>query len=309
LRFHRLVTLFVVLCAVLAPIVPYAHGDASRICEGRLTLHPGVPVSAEDQAGRATLYFTPYKRNRIALYDGRQWNVRRFSELSLSVLGLTGSTTYDVCAYDNSAAVMLEALAWASPTERVTSLASQDGVYGRAGATSRRYLSTIYINAAGGQTDDTFSKRYVWNYHQRVARPLQLLEATNSWTYTSPTYRQVNSAIDNQVDVVVGMPEVPLSLTAVGQSYNRSVDVDRFTAVGEDSTSTPVPGQLFVPAQGTMAPKAYVSTISILHKYPAAGRHYYASLEYSAQVGTTTGLGNGNSPIRQQTGLTGWIEG
>src|SRR5665213_2163919 len=46
-----------------------AAGGSNSICDGRLTLTSGVPVTTADVASATTVYFTPYKGNKIALFD------------------------------------------------------------------------------------------------------------------------------------------------------------------------------------------------------------------------------------------------
>lgn len=51
---------------------------------GRITLETGVPVSSTDQAGKATIYYTPAGVGyaQYPSYDGTNWSVIAFSELS-----------------------------------------------------------------------------------------------------------------------------------------------------------------------------------------------------------------------------------
>jgi hypothetical protein len=65
-------------------------------------LESGVPISSTDQAAKTTLYFTPYNGNSISLYDGSEWDLFSFSELSLSLSGYTSNTNYDIFIYNNS---------------------------------------------------------------------------------------------------------------------------------------------------------------------------------------------------------------
>src|SRR6185295_3044868 len=65
---------------------------------------------------RTTVYFTPYKGNRIGIYNGSTWKMFSFSEQSLSISALTANTNYDLFVYDSSGTVTLEALAWSTDT-------------------------------------------------------------------------------------------------------------------------------------------------------------------------------------------------
>lgn len=46
------------------------EGLFPSICQGRLTLTSGTPVTTSDVTAATTIYFTPYKGNRIALCGG-----------------------------------------------------------------------------------------------------------------------------------------------------------------------------------------------------------------------------------------------
>lgn len=273
------------------------------LCEGRLTLETGVPVSTSDQTAKTTMYFTPYKGNRVALYDGSAWDIYTFTEKSLALGTLTGSLPYDVFLYNNSGTLTLEFTAWSSATARATALTTQDGVYVKSGSTTRRYLGTFYT-ASTTTTEDSAAKRYVWNYYNRVPRTLQKTEATVTWAYTTATFRQANASTANQVDMVVGVAEVPVEVQVVGCANNSTGGINFAVSIGEDGTST-VTGVLM----GIAAPAANINggVYAFLKKYPAVGRHYYTWLEYSLATGTTTW--QGASAVYVQTGITGTIQG
>ncbi|MBI3273339.1 MAG: hypothetical protein HYZ53_30400, partial [Planctomycetes bacterium] len=142
------------------------------VCEGRLTLTSGTPVTTADVTAAGTLFFTPYKGNRVALHDGSAWSVSTFTERSLS-LTLTSGKNYDVFLFDNAGTLTLElSAAWTNDTTRADALAVQDGVYVKSGATTRRYLGTLRASAAN-QTEDSKTKRFVWNYYNRTHRALE----------------------------------------------------------------------------------------------------------------------------------------
>lgn len=298
---------------LIAPNPATALVDPS-IVAGRLTLTTGTPVTTGDVSAATTLYFTPYKGNQIALYDGSLWQRYAFTERSITLAGLTASRPYDVFLYDNAGTLTLDLTAWTNTTTRATALATQDGVLVKTGALTRRYLGTIYINASGGQTDDTLAKRYVWNYYNRVTRALRRIETTGTWTYTTATIRQANGSTANQVDLVIGVAEVPLQLSLLALSSNSNADISRAAGIGEDSTTTMMTTQTGVGAGaigGTIAANSERVHTSTLNAFPAIGRHFYSWNEISTATGTTTwggavALSNANSI---QAGLTGSIDG
>ena len=96
-------------------------------CEGRLTLTSGTPVTSSDVTAATTLYFAPYKGNRIGLNNGSAWQVHTFTELSIAVPATT-DTNYDVFVYDNNGTPTLELLAWSDATTRATGIVFNDFV-------------------------------------------------------------------------------------------------------------------------------------------------------------------------------------
>jgi hypothetical protein len=267
-------------------------------------------VTTADVTGATNIYFAPYTGNRIALYDGSSdWNIRTFTVITIAVGTIDAGKPYDLFAYDNSGTVTFDApLAWTNDTSRATALTTQDGVLVKTGATTRRYIGTFYTTATT-TTEDSFAKRFVWNYYHRVRKPMRVLDATNSWTYTTATWRQSNGSTANQLDFVVGVAECAVSVNVTALSSNSS-DVGRAAGIGLDSTSSPT---------------ALVTNNSVYHSsvtvntwaqhsvwgrfYPSEGRHFYAWLEYSNATGTCTWIGDSGVATFIQTGIQGEIEG
>lgn len=289
-----------------------ATTDAARVdnanlrsaCEGRLTLTSGTPITTSDVTAAETIYFTPYKGNCIALYDGTNWVRRTFSELSVDVPDVTG--VHDVFAYDNAGTVALEVLVWTNDTTRATALTLQDGVLVKTGATTRRYLGSFYSTTAGnGQTEDSYANRYLWNYYNRALRLMRVLEATNSWNYTTATIRQANASAANQLNFVIGVSEDIVSSEIHAFSSNTTAGVFRTVGIGLDSTTAFTSGGL-IPnySQINTLPGGHNSSLKC---YPGIGKHYLAWLEYSDATGTATWYGDGGAPTLQQSGIYGEI--
>lgn len=276
-----------------APIAP------TTVPCGRLTLTSGLPVTTADVTAATTLYYTPAGScNSVALYDGTAWSLAAFAQVSIAVPATT-SQMYDVFGYDNAGVFALELTAWTNDTTRATALVLQDGVYVKTGALTRRYLGSFRTTAVSGQTEDSLTKRYVWNYYNRVPRALVVTDATASWTYTTATVRQANGSTANQVDIVVGIAEAPLDLTLNVLGVNDAANYIS-VGIGEGSTTTYTEGQ---------ANKSY-SVISVrLVKYPAIGRQFYSWNEFSTAAGTTTWFGTQTVGSTTKSGLRGWIEG
>ena len=279
----------------------------NAVCDGRITLTSGTPVTSSDVTGATSVYFTNYLGSRIALFDGSQWNLLTFSELTLALGADAANTNNDLFAWNNAGAVALERVAWTNATTRATALVSQDGVLVKSGDTTRRYLGTYRTTSAAGQTEDSAAKRFVWNYYHRAKRALRVSDATDTWTYTTATFRQANASTANQVAVVVGVAEALLSLHA-GHVGSNSAGVSIIaTGIGEDSATAAAAGCLI---HFTGAPAgANVNMAAVLDRHPVAGYHFYPWLEYSAAGGTTTWQGDGGAPGNILNGLSGSIDG
>lgn len=262
----------------------------SRAVMGRLTLTSATPVTTTNVTAATTIYFTPYGGNLIGLYDGTNWQTVTFTEKSLAVPATT-NTVYDVFGYLSGGTLALEALAWTNDTARATALALQDGVYVKNGVATRRYLGSFRTTGVSGQTEDSDVKRYVWNYYNRVVRNMRVLEATATWTYSTPAYRQANNAAANQLDFVVGVAEDVIPV-AVRASASNSTATTRpvYVSVGLDSTTVAATGSMTTQAGVTNASQMAVT--AAFNYTPTVGRHYLVWLEFGTGVDTQTWYGS-----------------
>lgn len=322
------------------------------LCHGRLTLSSGTPIPIVDVMAAATLYFTPFRGNQVALFDGAQWTLFLFTESSLSLSGLVANTLYDIFLYDNAGVLTLEAVAWNAPdngvvtsisnasprvvtvpshtlsagqlvtiasnsvasnnatwrvggtitstqfrllnlngtnssapgsvgsggtwqradqnTTRATPLAVQDGVFVQSGAPAHRYLGTIRMGNLAGQSEDSATKRYLYNEYNQVARKLKVVEPEGQWSYSTSAWRAANNNLANRVGIVIGNvgPLVGLDLVvrmqgsgaggAQGMAYD-AVNTNHADVFPNVSTNTLAAGHL--------------------RHYPAEGYHYYHWVE------------------------------
>jgi hypothetical protein len=269
-----------------------ANGGGSvdvGVCEGRLTLTTGVPVTTADVTGATTIYWTPYKGKYIALYNGSTaWTLLAFVETSLALGTLTAALPYDLFAWNNGGTLALELLAWTSATARATALVLQDGVLVKSGATTRRYLGN-FCTTATTTTEDSQVKRYVWNYYNRTLRPMKRLESASSWTYASAAWRQANANTLNQLAWVTGVDEQPVSVAVVTVAANPTGNTLLGGAIGLDSVGGPTSAQS-VTFYSQVA-NVNIENVCLLTVFAGIGAHYAAWLDYSG-AGTTTYQGN-----------------
>lgn len=274
----------------------------SKISQGRLTLTSGVPVTTSNVTLATTLYFTPFQGNQIDLYTGGLWQRFTFSELSIAVPATT-NTDYDVWIYNNSGTPAMELLVWASTTARATALTTQDGVLVKSGDATRRYVGTFATSGASGKTEDSDSSRLVWNYYNRVLRPLSCNDSTNSWTYSSSTIRQANGSTSNQVNYVIGVAEDTVHGFLLVSAQGNSTATDAVCGIGINSTTTnsaqTTMGAMQVASTGTVALQASYNGI------PSIGSNQMIWLESNrSNANTVTWFGDNNDPTVIRSGLS-----
>jgi hypothetical protein len=190
------------------------NGGGKYVCDGRLTLTTATPITTADVTAATTLYYTPYMGDQIGLYDGvSAWGTITFTELSLDISAYTADKNYDIWVYNNSGTATMDSTVWTDDSTRATALATQNGVYVKTGATTRRYVGTIRITAVAGQCEDSITSRFVWNMYNRYYR--RLYKYTNSsHTYTSATIRPWNNDAASSFGFVLGdYSKVTISIT------------------------------------------------------------------------------------------------
>lgn len=264
--------------------------------QGRLTLTTGTPVTTADVTAATTIFYTPYTGNQIDLFDGTAWGTFAFAQVSIAVPATT-SQMYDIWGYINSSGVFaLEALAWTNDTTRATALVAQDGALVKTGATTRRYLGSFRTTTVSGQTEDSFTKRFLWNYYNRVPRELKMADANATWSYNTATVRQVEATAANRVEFVIGVAEVAVAAwySAVASNDNAAIQPLQI-GVGLDSTTvyaTNTQNQSMI----TSGANLQLSGIAHAEIYPAVGYHALNMLERGSGTGTTTWFGTGTYP-------------
>ena len=282
----------------------------AQMASGRLTLTSGTPVLTGTVSAAGTVYFTPYKGNQISLYTGSAWKLMTFSELSITLSTLSASTAYDVFAYDNAGTVALETVAWTNATTRATALTSQDGVMVKSGATTRRYLGS-FITDSLKQCSVTFGSAAagggaaqvdLWNNNNRVMFSTAVTDTTDSWNYTTNTWRASNNSNTNRVTLFIGLDEDGVNVSAMGQVGGNAVT--KWIGVGLDSTSATASNSL-VPSITALT--NVFSGIATYSGRPGIGQHYFQWLEKSTAGGTTTWYGDNAADGRQSGMVASWM--
>lgn len=257
--------------------------DLYGVCNGRLTLTSGTAITTSDVTAATAIYFNPYKGNQIGLYNGASWDIITFDVTPLSLAGTSGSSVYDIFGYNDGGVLTLELAGWTNDTIRATALTSQDGIYVKTGATTRRYLGTIRINATGGQCEDSLEKRFVWNYYNRAEKILVTPKHATAWTYNVNSWRMFANSNTYRVMVVVGIEEDILDMKATCGIHS----AEGALAIGIDSENTPDYTYTHIVWTRSNSNTSVIWTEGHLKKPLSAGFHYIQLLEISNN-GTVT---------------------
>lgn len=303
---------------------------------GRLTLTSNTPVTTSDVTAATTIYYTPYNGASLPILSAGQWKLLSSAQDSLTLDSDSGHTGYHQSGKNFDVLATLTGTntlrigtgpAWSTDTSRgtgagTTELEMVNGVlvnknemtlrHGNASgntstitAREATYLGTIRCTA-NGQTEDSLAKRFVWNAYNRCPRPMAVLEATNSWNYTTATIRQANDSPANQLDFVLGLQTDAVSAHVAANAANSSVGVELEVLIGLDSTTAMAAGCI-TGATSSQVANLLVNLSARWRGYPGLGRHFLTWLEYSAATGTTIWLGDNNTPTRLQSGIHGEV--
>ena len=278
---------------------------------GRLTLESGVPISTSNQSAKSTLYYTPFSHDFVRLWDGTRPRLYQFTERSLS-LTMTSGKNYDVFLYDNSGTLTMElSAAWTTDTARADALAWQAGVgWVKSGTATRLWLGTIRASATN-QTEQSFAttdapvRQFVWNAYNRVSVPCYCHDATDSWTYTTATWRQKRGSVNNQIEIVCGLAGASaLSVKNSALADNATNGVSMRCAIGFDSTSAPHVSSS--PAVSVLPASSVVQFVSFAEIAVAIGYHYATAMELSTALGTTTWYGDAGGTLNKTAIMARW---
>lgn len=152
------------------------------ICQGRLTLTTGVPVTTADVTAATTLRFAPYGGNRADLFDGTRWNRRTFTELSIA-LPAVASQLYDVFLVDTSGVLSLELNAWRGSGQAITGATNATPIVITAVAHGLSNGDEVYVASVGGNT----AANGKWIVANKAADTFELTGSVGNAGYTAAT--------------------------------------------------------------------------------------------------------------------------
>jgi len=203
---------------------------------------------------------------------------------------------------------------WTSDTVRADAIerpsgagfyVNQSGIdVGRSSGTGMRrgiYVGTVRTTGTHGESEMSATKMYLWNYFNRSAHKFKVVDTTDTWNYTTQTWRQANNATGNKVEFIVGVNEDLVSFRVLSVASNSTTSVYLAVGVGIDSTSansSDLFGNRLSGGGGLNRVEADYAG------FPGIGYHYAAWLEISQTGGTTVWYGD-NGLTFFQMGMVG----
>jgi hypothetical protein len=272
----------------------------------RLSVSGSAAVPSANVPSASALYLTPFTSNALCVHNGDHWLVKQTNMVTKSLSALSASNlNYDVFAYYDTTldVIDLDFSPWSGATTREIALTTLDGVLVKGNDTTRRYVGTVRTVAAG-VVADAASRRFVWNYYNRVPRFLQQpSEGTDSWTYAATSYRAANGQTANSFEFVIGDTELVnatvQTLASAGTSgWGCSV------GIGVDSTTVNSAN-----IYGTITNASlYQPCIAQYSGTPSAGYHRFTWLEISGGI-TITFYGDVGNLTYFNFGMMGNVRG
>lgn len=212
---------------------------------------------------------------------------------------------YDVFAIASGTTAKLQfSNAWSSDTARADALnqttypgtytnnAAINGTDSNTIAANRGvYLGTVRTTATAGQLEDSTSKRYVWNQYNRQPRKMVAFDTTDSWTYSTTTWREANGGSTlgtSRVGVVTGNADAWAEATAIGGTSHSSVSARSVTGIGVDDSSV----NLATLTGGNSFTGTTLFNQAKYLGYPGLGFHTIRWLEIAEAVATITWRGD-----------------
>lgn len=300
--------------------------------QGRLTGTTAVPVTTSDVTAAATVYWSPYLGGTYPVFGSAVWSFRTTAELSLALDSNAVHTGYQQSGKnfdfflmnDSGTDRLVTGPAWSTDTTRgigagTTELTRRNGILVNANSMTVKFdtsasTKTVAANegtyvgsmrmTANGQTEDSATKRFLWNMYNRTARKLFRKDTTDTWNYSTASFQQANASSANQVEIINGIDEDSVLLYLVGRAVNSTATVRNvFIAIGLDSTTAKAADS--TASRGQITNSVFFSMPAAYSGFPGLGYHFLTWLEQGAGADTQTWAGDVGG-TQEQTGLTGW---
>lgn len=238
---------------------------------GRLTLTSGTPVLVSGVTAGTAVYYTPYTSTLIPIYDGTQFNLQTFAELTLTLASQhSASAIFDCFIINDSGTIrIVTGPAWSTATlgsgargtgGGSTELTRLNGLWVNANAmaTARNgsstyavaanqgtFVGSLYMDGTNGQISclPAYGQSRKWgvsNAYNRVPVFLKAGEGAGTWSYVTNTVRAAHGDSTNCLDIFSCLPEemYDLQVTAyVGGSTTTNQLMKGQIGIGFNSTT------------------------------------------------------------------------
>lgn len=286
--------------------MPVGVSGIPIVCSGRLTLASATPVMTSDQAGKTTIYFTPYNGAVIPVYNGTNHVPTPFLELSQATTDSTKSpaavannSNYDLFVWNDAGTLRCtRGPAWTSDTARGTGagttelemvkglLLNKVAITNGPAANRGTYVGTVRSNGSA-QIDWKLGTAAsgggpawlgVWNMYNRVDVVAQSEDTVASYTYQTATARSMNASTNNRVSFVLGVAEDAIHAERSQFIENSASGDIPGIGISLDSTSSFTESAVWtnIQASGQGVP------VARFHRLGLLGFHYLQAVEIVA---------------------------
>lgn len=301
--------------------VPAAVGlNLTTTPQGRLTLTTATPNMVTTVTGAGTVYYTPAVGQFVPVYNGTTWVATSFNEVSQALTDSTKSpaaattnSNYDMFVWSDSGTIRCtRGPAWSGDTSRGTGAgtteltfvngllmnansitngpAAQRGVY--VGSIRTNGSSTVDhifggVGAAGGEG----TILGLWNMYNRRFACLANLDNTDSWNYTTATWRIKNNNNNNKISFIIGWQGDGIDATNMSGGSNSTTNVFQGVSIGLNSTTAFAVNSANGCGRSSSVSSSFAMVASLKQMAPV-GFNYVAPLEFSTATGTSTWFGD-----------------
>ncbi len=261
-----------------------------------------------------TLYWTPRLSGGTGVvtgYNGSALATKTVQQKSIVVT--IGSGKIKNVYYDYDGDVLVLGADWTNDTTPSETLADEQGAVVLSTDHTLLYLGVIAADGTdaitqdiGGTTSQTGGKQFVWNAWNQVEVDMLVIDTTDSWTYTTNTWRQENGASGNKVEYVTGDIATVISATYLSSVFVVNSSGVATVGIGVDSTSAPSGfRQAGYNANGA---GTYSALGARYIGKPGIGKHTIYPLEKGNSATNMIFVGD-NGGDGQQTGLSVSLQG
>lgn len=307
-------------------------GSIPSAPQGRLTLTTATPILSADVTAATSIFYTPFVGNRIPVWNGTSFDMVTFAELTLALDASNhlANNNYDLWVINDSGTMRLgTGAAWTNSTTRSEAITNLNGFWVNTAGITVRYgsgastvavsanratlVGTFRTTATAGQTEMTFRpaaaaggsapKLFLCNAYNTAPTDALNRDSTDSWVYTSATFRKANNNANNAINYIACLPNSRVWGRYSALCSNTQQAAAR-VGIGFDSDTPDIPITNTCPNTGSV-----ISIIALdAKRISGVGLHDIRALEAAQTAGTLTWYGDNASPANVQSSLAGTFE-